>query len=84
MKQSYRGFDIDVHRGKSMGGDTLLYYSVFRQSDGWEMTSGFHTGSDTVRDFVRYMKDHVDDAITNPSDWEDPSAETQTPGTLRP
>lgn len=38
---SYRGFEIDVYRERSLGGDRLTYYSVFRESDQLEITSGF-------------------------------------------
>lgn len=38
---SYRGFEIDVYRERSMGCGVLTYYSVFRESDMLEVTSGF-------------------------------------------
>jgi hypothetical protein len=40
MKVNYRGFEIDVRRDESMGGDKMYYWSVFRSSDGMEMHSG--------------------------------------------
>jgi len=71
MKASYRGYDIDVHRERSMGGDVLLYYSIFRQSDGYEATSGFSTGSDTVREFIGYMKERVDAELAEADPWDE-------------
>jgi hypothetical protein len=71
MKASYRGYDIDVHRERSMGGDVLLYYSIFRQSDGYEATSGFSTGNDTVRDFIGMMKERVDNELAEDDPWEE-------------
>jgi len=53
MKVLYRGFEIDAHREESMGGDHLLYYSIFRKDDGWEMTSGFTYGTDRVQTFIK-------------------------------
>ena len=68
MKVLYRGFEVDAHREKSMGGDTLLYYSIFRESDGWEMTSGFSYGTDRVQTFIKYMKERVDNYILHPEE----------------
>ena len=60
MRVVYRGFEIDAHRDRSMGGDIYLYYSIFRESDGWELTSGFTCGLDRVQTFIKYMKERVD------------------------
>ena len=68
MKVKYRGFDIDVIKAKSMAGYKLTYYSVFRKSDGYEMTSGYCDDNDTVRTWVKMMKGRVDGFIDNPSE----------------
>lgn len=68
MKVLYRGFEIDAHREKSLGGDMLLYYSVFRD-DGWELTSGFTSGTDRAQTFIKYLKERVDNFILRPEDW---------------
>ena len=49
-----------------MGGETALYYSIFRKSDGFEVTSGFSYGTDKIKDFVGYLKDVVDDFHLDP------------------
>jgi hypothetical protein len=66
MKVQYKGFNIDAHREKSMGGETLLYYSIFRQSDGFEVTSGFSYGTDRIQTFIGYLKGTVDDFLEDP------------------
>lgn len=66
MKLNYRGFELDAHREKSMGGDMLLYYSILRLSDGYEVTSSFMYGNDKIRDFMKELKVYVDDFIANP------------------
>jgi hypothetical protein len=43
VKVEYRGFTIDVTKEKCLAGYKLTYFSVFRKSDGYEMTSGFST-----------------------------------------
>lgn len=68
MTINYRGFDIQVVREKCMAGYPLLYFSVYRKSDGWEFICSFTEGSDTVRDYIRYMKERVDGLLKDPSE----------------
>lgn len=72
MKTVYKGFEIDVYRERSLGGWDNVYYGVHRMSDGWELTSGWFDGSNTVRDVVRDMKETVDEYEKNPRLWDDP------------
>ena len=66
MKKIYRGHEIEAKREKSMGGDVLLYYSVFRNSDGLEVTSGFTYGTDRIVDFMKHLRARVDEEIAHP------------------
>ncbi len=66
MKVTYRDCEIDARRTKSMGDDTVLYFSIFRKSDGFEVISGFSYGTDKIKDFVGYLKDIVDDFHSDP------------------
>lgn len=70
MKISYKGCDIDVTREKCLAGYPLLYYSIFRKFDGYEITSGFQDSSDKVRDMIKYMKDRVDGEIEDAGSLE--------------
>lgn len=58
MKLSYKGFEIDARREPSLGGEVFVYFSIFRESDGYEVASGYEGGY--VRDSVRWMKAQVD------------------------
>lgn len=78
MKVNYRGCDIEVTRERSMGGDMLLYYSIFRTKDGYEVTSGFWYGSDKIRDYIRYMKERVDEEIKEAGSLESIGEEEAT------
>lgn len=69
MKTSYRGYEINVSRERAMGGWDNLYYSIYRESDQREMVSNFTTGSDTVRDYVRYMKERIDAEHAEADPW---------------
>ncbi len=70
MKTNYKGFEINVYREKCLAGYDLLYYSIFRESDGYELTSGYSEGDDTIKDFISYMKENVDDYLVNPDNWD--------------
>lgn len=69
MKGVHRGHDIQVTRERSMGGDTLIYYSIFRHSDGYECTSGFSYDDSPVRTFFGYMKERVDAELKTDDPW---------------
>ena len=69
MKQVYRGHEIDVRRVRSLGGDVLLYFSIYRESDGYECAAGFTTGDDTVRDYMRYMRERIDAELATDDPW---------------
>lgn len=64
MKVNYRGCEIEVFRDT----DEFLTFAVF--DDGYEVTSGFSESSDTVRDYIGYMKSLVDDYREHPEDYE--------------
>lgn len=64
MTGKYRGCDIEVERDSS----EFLTFAIF--DDGYEVTSGFSEGNDTVRDYFKYMKTVVDDYKEHPEDYE--------------
>lgn len=37
--KNYKGFEIEVFRDKTITGNTLLFYSVFKNKDGFEVDS---------------------------------------------
>lgn len=73
MKTIYRGHEIDVRREKSMAGYSMLFYSIFRESDGYEVTSGFSDSDDSVSDMIGYMKERLDAEIADGETF-DPAA----------
>jgi len=64
MTGKYKGCDIEVERC----GSEFLTFAIF--DDGYEVTSGFSEGNDTVRDYFKYMKTVVDDYKEHPEDYE--------------
>ena len=54
MKTTYKGCEIEVFRDQCLGGWEMLFFSVF---DGnYEVTSGFSESSETVREFIKGLK----------------------------
>lgn len=75
MKVSYRGYEISVMREVCMGGWPMLYYSIYRISDGYECTSGFTEDTSTVRTYIGYMKKRVDAEIAEADPWDEKAEE---------
>lgn len=69
MKVRYRGFEIDAHRAKSLGGESYLYFSIFRVSDWYECESNFSTGTDTVRTWIKLLKERIDRELLDEDPW---------------
>lgn len=51
-----------------MAGYPLLYFTVYRKSDGYELICNFTEGNDTVQEYIGYMKERVDGFITDPGE----------------
>ena len=67
MKTTYKGCEIEVFRDQCLGGWEMLFYSVF---DGnYEVTSGFSETNDTVREFIKDLKEMVDDYRKHPEEY---------------
>ena len=66
MKVKYRDCEINCYRDKSLSGNTLLFYSVFFK--GFEVTSGFSEGADTVKEYIKGLREVVDDFLENPGE----------------
>lgn len=69
MIVTHRGHEIEVTRERCLGGWSQIYYSIFRQSDGYECLSGHSDTEDTVRDFVGFMKDRIDYELLQDDPW---------------
>lgn len=70
MKVTYKGFEIDVSREKSLGGWSQLYYSVFTPT-GYELVCGFEDSDEKVKDKIEDLKETVDDYIKNPENYDE-------------
>lgn len=69
MKVEYKGYEIEVVRERCLGGWDMLYYRIFRISDGYCCVDNFTTGSDTVREYIGYMKERIDEEHRTDDPW---------------
>ena len=72
----HRGHTILVSSEKSLGGWLMKYYSVFRESDGYECTSGFSNDEDTLDTWVQILRDRIDAELLEADPWDE-NAETE-------
>jgi hypothetical protein len=69
MKTVYRGHEIEVYRDECLAGYSLLYYSIFRLSDGYECDSGFSEEETTVRGMIKNLKERIDNELNEDDPW---------------
>lgn len=71
MKTTYKNCKIDVYRDKTITGDDHLFFSVFDLNDGFEVTSGYSEGEDTVKSYIEDLKCTVDEYREHPELYYD-------------
>jgi hypothetical protein len=69
VKTVYKGYEIDVHRDKCLGGWSQLYYSIFRISDGFECLSSFEDSAETIRSMIKNLKERIDNEENEADPW---------------
>lgn len=69
MKVKHRGHTIEVEREKAMGGWSMLFWSIFRDSDGLECDSGFSDSDETVRELAGQLRERVDAELATEDPW---------------
>lgn len=69
MKQTYRGHEISVTRERCLGGWDMLYYSVYRLSDGYCCVENFEDSDERVPDMVRHMRERIDAELAEDDPW---------------
>ena len=69
MKAVYRGHEIEVKRDRCLGGWQMLYYSIFRLSDGFECMSGFEDSAEKSQDKIAQLKERIDNKLADDDPW---------------
>lgn len=69
MKVGYKGHTISVTRERCMGGWPLIYYGIYRDSDGYECAAGFTEEAVSVATYMGYMRERVDAELATDDPW---------------
>jgi len=69
--ENYRGYTIEVSREKCLGGWEMTYYSIFRDSDGFECVSNFSEGCDTIEEWIDILKERIDNEHKENDPWDE-------------
>lgn len=80
VERKYRGFTVTAEREMSLGGDELLYFYIFRDSDGWCFEDSFENSNEEPLTMVNYLCGHIDDFFENPQDYDAPDREESDGG----
>lgn len=70
MKVNYKGCHIEVTKERMLSGNVEICFSVFTNA-GYEITSGYSEGKDSIKYWVSDLKEVVDEYLKNPATWED-------------
>lgn len=80
MKTVYREHEIEVSRMKSVAGNTLLFWHIYREEDRFECDSGFLKleDSDDSQRLVSRLKERVDNELAKHDPWaeDEPACNT--------
>jgi len=49
----------------------MLYYSIFRLSDGFECMSGFEDSAEKVQDKIAQLKERIDNELADDDPWNE-------------
>lgn len=69
MRINHRGYEINVTQELSMSGEVLLFWSIFRELDGYECDSGFSYGTESVEEYTELMKQRIDAELSEDDPW---------------
>lgn len=61
MKREYRGFTLEAEREESLGGDELLYFTVYYKDREW--VSSFEDSCDSEESKISNLREWVDNFI---------------------
>ncbi len=82
LTEIYRGHEIRLSREECMGGWDLLYYSIFRVSDGYEGTSGFTEDESDLPTYMGFMRERVDAELASDDPWGERAEELAFSGAV--
>jgi hypothetical protein len=73
MKVHYRGYEISVDRGdspyKPTEGLCYVYWSIYRESDGYCCDETYSYGCETVQEWIEILKRRIDNELATGDPW---------------
>lgn len=75
VDEVYRGHRIRIHREDCLGGWSMLYVSITRESDGYECECFPTEDTSTPRQYLHYMKQRVDAELAEDDPWQEKAHE---------
>jgi len=67
-RRTHRGYIIEVHRDKCLGGWGQWYYTVSRRS-GLIVLDNFEDSNETLDDMIKNMKIRIDNELASDDPW---------------
>lgn len=69
MKTAYRGYEIEVTKEPSLMGTVMVFWNIFRASDGYLCADGFEDSEETLVSMTEYLKTRVDAELAEKNPW---------------
>lgn len=69
MAVEYKGHELKAWREDCLGGWELLYFTVQRNSDGYECVCSFEDSTETLADKIDQLKQRVDAELKTFDPW---------------
>lgn len=71
MKTKYRGYTVEKRQPSIFRyTNKKIDYSITRIADNSIVNFGVHFGQDLIKDFIRYLKDQIDDEEEEENPWD--------------
>lgn len=65
----YKGYEICASREDCMAGYELLYFSIYRISDGYECVASFEDSAETIDNKIQQLKERIDNEHKEDDPW---------------
>ena len=67
--KNYRGYELIAERHKTMSGDRAIIWSIMRVSDGYLGAAETSYDEDTIRTWIKTLKERVDNELKEIDPW---------------
>lgn len=71
LSEIYRGHEIILTREQCLGGWEMLYYSIYRESDGYECACSFTEDDSDLHTYMKSMREWIDAELASGDPWDE-------------